>query len=306
MSVLRVYELSVRFFLRGIVSKRTRRALVTEIENAITEAETVVDNEGASQTDVNSEVEALQAVYDKLEEALKYAGIPVVITTDEENPVLYRIISKRANDDSKVLQFDEPATDKVAIVATANNASYQAWYFMQGEYGYLIKPFNGCGKVLSVESTGDGSAKANIAEESENIYSEWNFSRSAVEGCTDYFYIYVNGTSHACLSHNGGFNVTDKLGIWASGWNTDDDGSLFKFVEAEFDNDNARFYQLSDFENTLEYQTANTPEGTTVGAFVNGDVYSTAYTAAEKTLGYNAYLKTLIQKVNTTVVNWNA
>ena len=259
----------------------TTSTLVTEIENAITEAETVVDNEGASQTDVNSEVEALQAVYDKLEEALKYAGIPVVITTDEENPVLYRIISKRANDDSKVLQFDEPATDKVAIVATANNASYQAWYFMQGEYGYLIKPFNGCGKVLSVESTGDGSAKANIAEESENIYSEWNFSRSAVEGCTDYFYIYVNGTSHACLSHNGGFNVTDKLGIWASGWNTDDDGSLFKFVEAEFDNDNARFYQLSDFENTLEYQTANTPEGTTVGAFVNGDVYSTAYTAAD-------------------------
>ena len=259
----------------------TTSTLVTEVENAITEAETVVDNEGASQTDVNSEVDALQAVYDKLEEALKYAGIPVVITTDEENPVLYRIISKRANDDSKVLQFDEPATDKVAIVATANNASYQAWYFMQGEYGYLIKPFNGCGKVLSVESTGDGSAKANIAEESENIYSEWNFSRSAVEGCTDYFYIYVNGTSHACLSHNGGFNVTDKLGIWASGWNTDDDGSLFKFVEAEFDNDNARFYQLSDFENTLEYQTANTPEGTTVGAFVNGDVYSTAYTAAD-------------------------
>ena len=26
----------------------------------------------------------------------------------------------------------------------------------------------------------------------------------------------------------------------------------------------------------------------------------------KKTLGYNAYLKTLIQKVNTTVVNWNA
>ncbi len=258
----------------------TTSTLVTEVENAITAANSVVDNEEVSQTDVNSEVDALQAVYDKLEEALKYAGIPVVITTDEENPVLYRIISKRADDDSKVLQFDEPATNKVAIVATANNASYQAWYFMQGEYGYLIKPFNGCGKVLSVESTGNGSAKANIAEESENIYSEWNFSRSAVAGCTDYFYIYVNGTSHACLSHNGGFNETDKLGIWSNGWNTDDGGSLFKFVEAEFDNDNARYYQLSDFENTLEYQTANTPEGTTVGAFVNGTAYGTAYSTA--------------------------
>lgn len=258
----------------------TTSTLVTEVENAITEAETVVDNEGASQTDVNSEVEALQAVYDKLEEALKYAGIPVVITTDEENPVLYRIISKRADDDSYVLQFDEPTTNKVKIVNPVDNSSYQAWYFMQGEYGYLIKPFNGCGKVLSVESTGDGSAKANIAEESENIYSEWNFSRSAVTGCTDYFYIYVNGTSHACFSHNGNFVTTDKMGIWASGWNTNDGGSLFKFVEAEFDNDNARYYQLSDFENTLEYQTADTPEGTTVGAFVNGTAYGTAYSTA--------------------------
>ena len=254
--------------------------LVTEVENAITAANSVVDNEGASQTDVNSEVEALQAVYDKLEEALKYAGIPVVITTDEENPVLYRIISKRADDDSYVLQFDEPTTNKVKIVNPVDNSSYQAWYFMQGEYGYLIKPFNGCGKVLSVESTGDGSAKANIAEESENIYSEWNFSRSAVEGCTDYFYIYVNGTSHACFSHNGNFITTDKMGIWAGGWNTNDGGSLFKFVEAEFDNDNARYYQLSDFENTLEYQTADTPEGTTVGAFVNGTAYGTAYSTA--------------------------
>ncbi len=258
----------------------TTSELVTEVENAISAATTVKDDAEALQPAVDAAVDALQAVYDKLEEALKYAGIPVVITTDEENPVLYRIISKRADDGSKVLQFDEPTTDKVAIVATANNASYQAWYFMQGEYGYLIKPFNGCGKVLSVESTGDGSAKANIAEESENIYSEWNFSRSAVEGCTDYFYIYVNGTSHACLSHNGGFSKTDKLGIWSSGWNTNDGGSLFKFVEAEFDNDNARYYQLSDFENTLEYQTADTPEGEMVGAFVNGAAYSEAYTAA--------------------------
>lgn len=256
----------------------TTSTLVTEVENAITEAETVVDNEGASQTDVNSEVDALQAVYDKLEEALMYAGVPVEITTDEANPVLYNIISKRADDASKVLQFDEPTSDKVAIVATADNASYQAWYFMKGENGYLIKPFNGDGKMLGVSSTGDAVASASIAE--APTYKEWDFSRSTVTGCTDYFYIYVNGTSHACLSHNGGFNKTDKLGIWSGGWNTNDGGSLFKFVEAEFDNDNARYYQLSDFENTLEYQTAVTPEGTTVGAFVNGSAYSTAYTTA--------------------------
>lgn len=256
----------------------TTTELVTEVENAIITATGVSEDENAKPAGIETAVDALQAVYDKLEEALKYAGLPVTITTDEANPVLYKIISKRADDGSKVLQFDEPTTNKVAIVATADNASYQAWYFMKGENGYLIKPFNGDGKMLGVSSTGDASASASIAETA--TYKEWDFSRSTVNGCTDYFYIYVNGTSHACLSHNGGFNTTDKLGIWAGGWNTNDGGTLFKFVEAEFENDNARYYQLSDFENTLEYQTATTPEGTTVGTFTNGNAYNTAYTTA--------------------------
>ena len=262
----------------------TTADLVTEVTNGITQAQGVVDNADATQGDVDAEVDALQAVYDKLAKALENAGIPVEITTDEANPVLYNIISKRGdNDERKMLQFDEPASDKVALVATADNASYQAWYFMKGENGYLIKPFNGDGKMLGVSSTDDAVASASIAE--APTYKEWDFSRSTVTGCTDYFYIYVNGTSHACLSHNGGFAKTDKLGIWASGWNTNDGGTLFKFVEAEFDNDNARYYQLSDFENTLEYQTATTPEGTTVGAFVNGDAYSDAYTTASDLIG---------------------
>lgn len=256
----------------------TTSELVTEVENAITAATAVKDNADATQTDVDTEVGELQAVYDKLEEALKYAGLPITITTDENNPVLYKIISKRDNNGGKVLQFDEPASDKVAIVDVADNASYQAWYFMKGTNGYLIKPFNGDGKVLGVSSTGDAQASATIAETA--TYAEWNFARSTVADCTDYFYIYVNGTSHACLSHNGGIGVTDKMGIWSGGWNTNDPGSLFKFVDAEFENDNARFYQLSDFENTLEFQTSTTPEGTTVGAFTNGDAYSTAYSAA--------------------------
>ena len=256
----------------------TTSELVTEVENAISAAEVVAGDEEVTQIEVNDAVDALQLVYDKLAEALKYAGVPVQITTDENNPILYKIISKRADDGSKVLQYDEPTTDKIAIVNAADNASYQAWYFMKGENGYQIKPFNGVGKMLSVAAIDDDPGSASIAETA--TYTEWDFARSSVQNCTEYFYIYVNGTNHACLSHNGGFNVTDKLGIWSGGWNTNDGGSLFKFVDAEFDNDNARYYQLSDFENTLEYQTSNTPEGTTVGAFTGGDAYSTAYSTA--------------------------
>ena len=255
----------------------TTADLVAEVEDAITSATEVYKGAALTVEDYSNAVTALQAEYDKLAEAIKYHDAPVRITTDEENPMLYKIISKRDNNGGKVLQFDEPASNNVTIVDATANASYQAWYFMKGENGYLIKPFNGQGNVLGVETTSDGRDKALIA--AEPAYAEWTFTRSAVEGCTDYYYIYVNGTNHACLSHNGGFNVTTKLGIWAGGWNTNDGGSLFKFVDAEFDNANAHYYQLSDFAGKLEIMTAGKPEGTTVGAYEYGNAYSAAYTA---------------------------
>ena len=255
----------------------TTEELVAEVEIALTNATAVYGDVTAGTEDCANAIEALQTEYDRLVEAIKYHDAPVRITTDEENPVLYKIISKRDDNGGKVLQFDEPESNNVTIVDAAANASYQAWYFMKGENGYLIKPFNGQGNVLGVESTSDGKDKALIA--AEPVYAEWRFARSAVEGCTDYYYIYVNGTSHACLSHNGGFNTTTKLGIWAGGWNTNDGGSLFRFVDAEFGNDNAYYYQLSDFADIVEFKTADTPEGTTVGAYVNGAAYSEAYTA---------------------------
>ena len=255
----------------------TTTGLVAEVEGVINAATEVYDNAAATAEDCNGAITALQAEYDKLAEAIRYHDAPVRITTDEENPVLYKIISKRDDNGGKVLQFDEPESNNVTIVDVVANASYQAWYFVKGKDGYIIKPFNGQGNMLGVEDTSDGKDKALIA--AEPAYAEWTFARSAVQGCTDYYYIYVNGTNHACLSHNGGFNLTTKLGIWASGWNTNDGGSLFKFVDAGFENDNAHYYQLSDFADIVELKTANTPEGTTVGAYVNGATYSAAYTA---------------------------
>ena len=172
-----------------------------------------------------------------------------VLTTDEENPVLYKIVIKRANDNSKVLSYDEPTSEKVKIVDNAANSSYQAWYFVQGENGIIIKPYNADGRMLTVESTGDGAGKAMIAADGASNFQEWNFTKSTQSGCTDYYYIkVVGGEGNAgTFSHNGGFGVTSYMGIWAGGFNTTDDGSLFKFVDAEFTDDNARFYQLNDY-----------------------------------------------------------
>ena len=256
----------------------TTTELVAEVEGVINAATEVYDNAAATAEDCNGAITALQAEYDKLAEAIRYHDAPVRITTDENNPVLYKIISKRDNNGGKVLRFDEPASNNVTIVDAEANASYQAWYFVKGKDGYIIKPFNGQGNMLGVEDTSDGRDKALITAGPAHV--EWTFARSAVAGCTDYYYIYVNGTNHACLSHNGGFNLTTKLGIWADGWNTDDGGSLFKFVDAEFENDNAHYYQLCDFAGALETMTAATPQGTVVGAYEYGDAYDEALDAA--------------------------
>ncbi len=249
--------------------------LVTEVTDAIGTATIVKDNADATQAAVDAAVDALQPVHDKLEEALKYAGIPVEITTDEANPVLYKIISKRADDGSKVLQyceFDAANPKTVSVSDKIANNSYQAWYFMESAYGVVIKPFNGDGKVLGADDTGDGHTKVWAVEEGEKPYYEWNF----VISTDGYYNIQVyDGSSY--LSNYAG--TSNKIGFYASN-PAGDLGSLFMFVKAEFENDNARYYQLSDFENTLEYQTADTPEGTTVGAFTNGNAYSAAYTTA--------------------------
>ena len=177
-----------------------------------------------------------------------------VLTTDETDPVLYKIIIKRANDNSKVLSYDEPTSEKVKIVDNAANSSYQAWYFVQGENGIIIKPYNADGRMLTVESTGDGAGKAMIAADGASNFQEWSFTKSTQSGCTDYYYIkVVGGEGNAgTFSHNGGFGVTDYMGIWSGGFNSADGGSLFKFVEAEFTDDNARFYQLNDVLPTLD------------------------------------------------------
>ena len=68
------------------------------------------------------------------------------------------------------------------------------------------------------------------------------------------------------------------MGFWSDDPDTDT-GSLFKFVEATFENNNARYYQLSDVKATMIDGT-NIYGGTSVGLYTGGKEYREAYTAA--------------------------
>ncbi len=240
------------------------------------------DGENFNVITTNTEVPANQCWMELSENCgpIIYGSAPAyILTTDESNPILYKIIIKRAENGSKVLQYDEPTSNKIKIVDVAGNKSYQAWYFMQGSNGLLIKPYNADGKVLTVETTSDGVGKAMISSKATGLYQEWDITKSTVNGCTDYYYIKVNGTDNAVFSHNGGFNEGSYMGIWSGGWNSDDGGSLFKIEEVTFENDNPRFYQLSDVRAALT-DGADIPSGTGVGLYSNVEAYRTACTTA--------------------------
>ena len=227
-----------------------------------------VSDYGTTADELNAAKAKLQDAYDELKAKME-AAVPFKLTTDEENPVLYKIFIKRTADVT-VLKYDEP-TKMVAVENAANNSSWQAWYFMNSANGFTIHPYNGDGKVLGASSTSSAHSAVSATAKGELTYYEWKL----VQQNDGYWNIRVYDDSNY-FSNNGG--TGNKMGFWHDN-PSGDTGSLFKFVEAEFENDNARYYQLSDVKATMTDGT-NIYGGTSVGLYTGGKEYREAYTAA--------------------------
>lgn len=255
------------------------RAVVNDSENLMENATTVEQ--------LRSQYANLQKAYEKLLEAAD-GCLPFVLTTDESNPVLYKIFIKRTADVT-VLQYDE-TTKQVAVSRKADNSSYQAWYFTGTPSNFSIHPYNADGKVLSADNTANAPAKVWAADKGEKSYYQWKL----VERADGYYNIQaIDGSNY--FSNNGG--TGNKMGFW-SGSPESDRGSLFKFVDAEFDNDNPRFYQLSDYKKAT-IDGRNLYEGEAVGFYTVTEKYRQACSDASAiitvgstsnaTVCYNAY-----------------
>ena len=233
--------------------------------DAMLDAQAVYDF-GTTATEMQAAKTELQSAYDTLKTLLE-AAIPVKLTTNEEFPILYKIFIKRTADVT-VLKYDN-ASKMVAVENTAANNSWQAWYFMGGTKGVTIHPYNAKGNVLSSDNTGNSPAKVWATEKGEKAYYEWKF----VSRTDGYYNIQAHDGSNY-FSNNGG--TTQKMGFW-SGSPDSDSGSLFKFVDAEFENNNARYYQLKDVNASTEYFL-----GTSVGLYTATEEYKEAKTKAKE------------------------
>lgn len=211
---------------------------------------------------------AIVALREKMAQLYDY---PFTLTTDEENPVLYNIYIKRTADVT-VLQYDE-ASKQIAVADRADNKSYQAWYFTQGTANgqVFIHPYNADGNVIGATSTGNGAGKVSAAGKDAQEYDEWVIVARGNDG-----YYNINATNGAYFSNFGG--TGSKMGFWDGDANEsktqNDGGSLFKFVAAEFENDNPRFYQMKDLNALLPADKYIA--GTSVGFYTEASV--AAYT----------------------------
>lgn len=233
-----------------------------------------VYDHGTTALQMQEATEALQTAYDELEAKMK-ALLPFTLTTDEENPVLYDIYIGRVDNNSRPnprLQYDEESK-MVKVADDVANNSYQAWYFMNSVNGFTIHPYNGDGKVLSGDAPSSGAGKISAVTKGDKDVYEWLLVKQGDEG--DYSIQVANNTRYY-LSNWGG--AANNMGYW-DGDVANDGGSKFRFIDATFENDNPRYYQLKDVKATMPDGTS-IYEGTSVGLYVGGADYRTAYTAA--------------------------
>ena len=157
-----------------------------------------------------------------------YSYLPVTLTTDVENPVLYVMNSKRGA--GKVLQYNAGDNDFTIVDATKvnemveTNAS-QLFYFTKGtEKGQVyVHPFTAEGQVLAASDKDEGADKVFVAEMDNEYAMQWTFVNATIDDVEWYSLKGVDDAPY--FSHHGG--GTNKMGFYGS----EDEGSRFTFTE---------------------------------------------------------------------------
>ena len=240
------------------------KAEITTAEAAVETAQTVVE--------YTASLVALQAKYDELVAAMASGTLPVYVSVDVNNPIVYLIRSKRG--DTKVLQYDLGATDMVEVADyNEDNVVLQGWYFTLGSTPdkAFIHPYVGGGDVLAAKSTGNAQNAVWAKAKGTYTHQEWTIP---VVNSESGIYNIKAGDGSNYFSHNGGFNATKYMGFY-SGNNTGDTGSLFTFERINIDG-GIWNHTLTQFVEKVCTE-ANIPSTPTMGCLQRTDAFDEAY-----------------------------
>ena len=237
------------------------KAMVAETEHYVTQAA------------YDTAIAELQAAKDALAAAIALKNIPVELTTNASNPVLYKIIINRENG-NKRLKYDEAST--MVAVDNVEMDRNQAWYFMSGDdptKDVLILPYMGEGKVLATNSFSEGNSKVKAVEKGADGYS-YNWNIAAIENSEWLNITILNGSGATYYFSNHG-GVSQKMGFYN---HSDDVGSQFKFVLDDTDYSLPdSYYLLYNLHNDCGGEKT---EGNKIGQYAETTDYNAAYNAA--------------------------
>ncbi|MBR3915777.1 MAG: discoidin domain-containing protein [Bacteroidaceae bacterium] len=259
------------------VSPNLPLSTLATANNEVVDGTTVKEQFYVTQDLYDSTVAELQAAKDALAAAIALKNIPVKLTTDVNNPVLYKIKINRNGD--KRLQYDA-ASAMVAVADEYVGNKTQAWFFMSGAddtKDVLILPYTGEGKVLATNSFSEGDSKVQVVESTADGYSN-NWNVVAIENSEWSNITILNGSGATFYFSNYGGD-SKKMGFYNTTPSTDG-GSMFQFILDETD------YSLSDAYYALYNQYVacggEAASGEVIGTYTVGSAteYNDAYNNA--------------------------
>lgn len=266
------------------VSPNFDASLITDAFIEKTAKQVMHDSKHLSAEYNEAAIAELQAVIDALTIAKDYAALPVQLTTDTENPVLYNILINRAFNTSikDVISYEgegDAPSDKVAVEDFVLGDKYQGWYFTPAANGKVnILPMQGEGKMLSTNSYEEGTGKV-VATEPDTEGYGYDWSIDAISDSEWYNISILNGETPYYFSNI--YGKGNLLGFYNSD-NTTDGGSQFKFELADYSKSDA-YCTLYNYHTPLE----TVATGNYISAYSNGDAYNTAYNTATELLEGN-------------------
>ena len=228
---------------------------VVVAKNEAVDAGVVANQFYVTESTYEDAIEELQNAYNALVDAVEYCWLPVKLTTDENNPVLYTI-NAIGRGDGKAWQYNMNSNN-ITIVDKNTSNYYHLWYFVAGDSEHTVKivPVMTPAYRLDCGDYSNGANKINAGTEGV----EWEFVRSA----TNEYNFKPTGQNIYLSNFGGGSN---PLGFYGNV----DGGSQVNFTEVVVEN--YGLDRLSSFVNSLT-QVAS---GTTVGSFVQetGDIFN--------------------------------
>lgn len=214
------------------------------LERAISTAITVFRTAAATDDEVTAQETALAAAMAQLNRSFDYMALPITLTTNTNNPVLYTIHFQRdatpyylqyRGDESHGDYRNQYDYNKLKYNATLDRGNiYQAFYFTRGTVGArLYMNAAADNKVFSVITgdlgTGAGKVKAFAADEATQTFDAREWTISANANNDGWFNIAPAPNAATPLYLHNWNGITENPDNIGFDTDADNVGSLFKF-----------------------------------------------------------------------------